>query len=157
MNLETRIQLLSTLRLPYYGMGTRTREINFDVFVIKSQYVKRTPYKKSSHFIFTQTATDKRLRFSHYFLSCTLRTDLYKEHNKWKRYRTRKISCLHYARPQDTAFPTKSQKTRTANRAKCQHICGNKQDKYLEVKKIRKVLYTGQKVRSVRKSVFTSR
>ena len=63
MNLETRIQLLSTLRFPHLGMGTRTREINFDVFVIKSQYVKRTPYNKSSYFIFSSTAKNKRGRF----------------------------------------------------------------------------------------------
>lgn len=113
MNLETRIQLLSTLRLPHFGMGTRTREINFDVFVIKSQYVKRTPYKNSSHFIFTLTATDKRWRFSHYFLCCKLRTTLFKEQGKRSRSKIRKIICLHYTRPQETASPTESQKPET--------------------------------------------
>ena len=157
MNLETRIQLLSTLRLPHYGMGKRTREINFDVFVIKSQYVIRTPYKKRSLFISTLPAMDKRVRISHYFLSCTLWTTLSMEHDKRNRNKIRKIDCLYFARPQEIAFPTNSQKTRNANRAECKYVCGYEEDKNLQVKKIRKVLYNGQKVRSVRKSILPSR
>lgn len=117
MNLETRIQLLSTLRFAHFGMGTRTLEINFDVFVIKSQFVIRNPYNKSSYLIFTppRTGTED----SHHSLCWECRHTPYMEHDKENREaKVRKIGHSSNTQPQETAFPAESHEARNAIKAK---------------------------------------